>query len=240
MKHDQSIFKGYPFGEPISQKIFPQSQRPYGQVIDKAAKDELTVPAEVVGLYSHALHEAETQVRDLQTQYPFIPEDYGFVEIREYPPVYRSFDENIYLHDLNDQAYRLVINNREIVKENEEKIFIGNMTDIIVKIENERDAYMAFKMLGALQSLKTKSSENDTITSDPNYSSVGYPVELTLNNSPKPLDIEPKTNEESTGQPVENTGTNETSEHVAGENVQESIGDEAGDQQNNQTTQNND
>lgn len=87
-----SLFGGYPYGDPKSQEVFPN--RLEINLVD--GKVSVHVNTETYILteeddfkdfildrlfdYSNALSIAEQQVRDLQVDYPFIPQDLGFEE----------------------------------------------------------------------------------------------------------------------------------------------------------------
>jgi hypothetical protein len=172
-----SIFKGYPYGEPKSLEIFPTESRPSGQQIEGGVKDDLQIPAAVVALYSKALHEAEQQVRDLQTDYPFIPEDYGFAEVDVVGPntIYKSHDDNVMMTRMGDDWI----------------IASGKLSRAItMSISSEKEAYTAFKLLGLLESIKTEKDVDNSL----NFT--GERVNIILNNADRPIEFPPSTSED--------------------------------------------
>lgn len=208
MSETKSIFKGYPYGEPISYKIFPLENRPVGQQIDKAAKDGIGLPAEIVAQYSKALHEAEEQVKDLQREYPFLPEDYGFIQLNEFELKYKAIAGNVGLDRVNDVTWRIRSFNREFENIDGKVVEELDNLDILVTIRNEKDAYAAFKLLGLLKYIKTQQHEEPTTE----------PVAIAniVLTDPTPVPIEKEEEKETTT----NTNPETTSPEISPENTE--------------------
>lgn len=186
-----SIFKGYPFCAAVSLNFFPLSSRPTGQQIEGAAKDGIGVPADIIGQYSKALHEAEQQIKDMQTNYPFIAEDYGFEEVSVVGFIikYKSSTGNVGIDRINDCQYRVRATFREFVDSDGNTIEEKSPIDIVVMINNEKEAYSVFKSLGLTKYIKSKDE-----TRDGELVSVS---ELVLNHPELPAEEKTESSEES-------------------------------------------
>jgi hypothetical protein len=83
----KNLFGGYPYVEPKSLEVFPAINRASfsgigGHVTNpKLGNQELT--EQFIISYNKALDTAEQQILDLQAEYPFIPNDFGFNETEE-------------------------------------------------------------------------------------------------------------------------------------------------------------
>lgn len=207
------LFKGYPYGEAKSLEIFPLNERPFGQHIDKAVENGVGITAEVVSLYSRALHEAEQQIKDLQTDYPFLPEDYGFVELEmtnsaTFIQKYKAEGGNVGIDRLNDSQYRIRATYREFVDNDGNTVEEKSPIDLVISINNEKEAFSAFKTLGLTKYIKTK---NETRDGD-----LVSTTELVLNNQEHKAEETVAVNEEPVNKPPTENVDAVKSEEVTG------------------------
>jgi hypothetical protein len=179
MAANKSIYKGYPFGPPKSRELFPVEERPSGQEIDAIIQEDTMISPSLIAKYSQALHEAEGQVYEMQRRYPFIPEDYNFVKINDYENRWSSFDRNITIFNHKDDLWLIKIDEATFVDEDGNKINSISNQEIEIQIQDEQEAYLAFKLLGVISSLE-KPKENEL---EHGSELVGSPIELVLNNT---------------------------------------------------------
>lgn len=186
----KSLFEGYPFGQAKSLTLFPKEERPVGQQIDAAIKDNIFLTAAIVKQYSEALHEAEAQIHDMQTVYPFIPEDYGFTEEiiegeeesqMSFSNKYVSKDNNVRLEKVHDHTWRIKIDSRAIPDPANpgEELFIEANIDTLIHVESEQEMYMFFKVMGVTRSILPD------IAQMPEGSELISSTEIQLNNGAK-------------------------------------------------------
>ncbi len=207
MTNKKSLFEGYPFGPAKSLELFPLNERPVGQQIDAAIKDNVLLGAVIIKQYSEALHEAEEQIKNIQAEYPFLPEDYGFKEfLPELPEgeehnqmsfsnIFTSRDENIRLEKIHDHTWRIKINSRAIPDPANpgQEIFIEANIDTLIHVESEQEMYQFFKIMGVLKSIQPVVSELPE-----GSEKIGDPIDIQLNNGAKIQSLEELRPEEPT------------------------------------------